>query len=976
MEYEVLWGDGPLGLTLRPDLGEDMPPVVGRITRQDSAAALAKVAVGDMLVSINGVDTARQGYDHVVDLLQKIPRPATLRFRVPRQLTPQRSMRSMARTSAGVSAQLASTASTASTSSSLSSTSSRGRHEQYTVVWMEGPLGMILRPDDDDVHVPCIRKITGKGAGTGMDRAAVGDVLVAVNGQETKSLGFRSTISLLKTIRKPAVLKFKRMNRRISRQRSSRDNTMLHNGGTSASMTLPGTSSSLSGAPAGLQSAGIPHDLGAYDIVWREGDLGLKLKPGHRDIPVLSKLTGKGTASGLQNANVGDELVSVNGVLVEGQSYHDTLRMLKHSQKPAVLRFRPGRDRRASLMSIASTRSNPSTTREVQKARSGHVPIYDTGRAPSSRDHSGERKKKKRIPLELARELVAASLGIELEYARFAGLPILQIQEGTHEAHLLRVEAKNCITAKHDKSRNGVPPKEALLRAEQEARVLQEALEKVKNQAKKYEQLLEHQKRDAVLAPAIRNKSEEIIGKQNNVIAELSGVIAGFKRDSYSEADIVPMKIEDQEKYRQDLMDDLQNVMNIPVVVPSTKYCAECGATEKESKLDLDDDGQYYCKDCWDNFLSTTNGAEGIPVEAPPSPPTEAAAPPAAITPPATPPAPTLVKSESVSSSSARLSRMSSSAVDREEEERNARKEAEQKLLEIKELTRTGSMRSIERTSSMNPADRTRRERRGLEELAQALLEEEERAKAEGNLALAKKLSAQRARTLAEAKAEQGASPFSSMRNLLDGTDTELGRSKRNGNGSNSFDGSTKTAPSSDIALPPVSLKRAVTLDGPPFSSTADDVPPAVVPAETETKALTPTSAPASPEKSRANDYDDVNSDDEADDQVEMSDTEADVLREVEDRNMALAKQLGEAHSVIERARMSIMLSGDDDGEDFGADPIFTDEQIQLFKKLTSQEEERTSTVDRLHPDEESDSDSDGSVAPGEEDEDDDGVWI
>jgi hypothetical protein len=346
MEYEVTWGDGPLGLTLRPDLGEDMPPVVGRITRQDSAAALAKVAVGHMLVSINGMDTARQGYDHVVETLQKIPRPATLRFRVPRALTagpsafrdPSRSASRRSRGSTGT------TWSESSKSPSSVSGTPR-RREQYTVVWTEGPLGMILRPDDDDCHVPCIRKITGKGAGTGMERATVGDILVAVNGQETKSLGFRSTISLLKTIRKPAVLKFKRMGRRISRKRSSQES--------------PGGSRSVSG---------IPSDIGAYDIVWREGDLGLKLKPGYRDVPVLSKLTGKGNASGLQNATVGDELVSVNGTLVEGEAYQDTLRMLKHSPKPAVLRFRPGKNRRESMMSVASVtsvRSNPSTQREV-----------------------------------------------------------------------------------------------------------------------------------------------------------------------------------------------------------------------------------------------------------------------------------------------------------------------------------------------------------------------------------------------------------------------------------------------------------------------------------------------------------------------------------------------------------------------------------------------------------------------------------
>ncbi|GMF15025.1 unnamed protein product [Phytophthora lilii] len=1010
MEYEVTWGDGPLGLTLRPDLGEDMPPVVGRITRQDSAAALAKVAVGHMLVSINGMDTARQGYDHVVETLQKIPRPATLRFRVPRAFTagagagayrdPSRSSSRRSRGSTGT------TWSESGKSPSNSGATPR-RREQYTVVWTEGPLGMILRPDDDDCHVPCIRKITGKGAGTGMERATVGDVLVAVNGQETKSLGFRSTISLLKTIRKPAVLKFKRMGRRISRKRSSQES--------------PGGSRSVSG---------IPSDIGSYDIVWREGDLGLKLKPGYRDVPVLSKLTGKGNASGLQNAQVGDELVSVNGTLVEGEAYQDTLRMLKHSPKPAVLRFRPGKNRRESMMSVASVtsvRSNPSTQREVNKVSSRHhVPLYDHNAAPpepvgppppvkverTDRDRSDRerQKRKKRIPLDVARELVAASQGSDLDHAIFAGIPITAIEEGSKEAHLLRVQAKLCISNQAKAERN-TPAKEALSRAEQEAKVLQEALEKVKNQAKKYEEILEAQSRERVLALAVRHKPEEVVKRQNNVIHELAGVISGFKRDSYTDVDIVPPVIEDND-HVQKIMDDLQNVMSIPVVVPTAKFCADCGTTENESKLDMDDDGEYYCKDCWDKFLNLSGSApasEEVPAAEPPAP-VKVESPPASeehveLTPPA--PAPVEVQEEEAPASlndapSRSMSRMA--IEDREAEEQKARVEAERKLMEIKELRRSGSMMP-ERQLHKNNAERSRRERRGLEELAQALLEEEERARAEGNLGLAKKLSAQRARTMAEAAGESahpGMTPFSSMGNLLASHDTEF----RNGHGS-----PTKSKSASPIEVDtPLALSRSVSADpslpppvpvlvSPPTSP--EPMPSPVAAAEhhdnvaavaavgataavtaaavavaMETPGSPTTTAEATASSSGGNDYADVNSDEEAEDQMHMSDEE-DVLREVEEKNFALARQLDEAHSVIERARMSISMSGDDDDDEANDDGL-SEEQISLFKKLTSQAEERMSMVDRLHPqdDSDSDSDSDSEEEEEEEEEEDEGVWI
>jgi hypothetical protein len=650
MEYEVLWGDGPLGLTLRPDLGEDMPPVVGRITRMDSAAALAKVAVGHMLVSINGVDTARQGYDNVVDLLQKISRPATLRFRVPRAFTPDLSSGGSF-SDRGDREHSRSRNTPSSSSSSDAYHISRSKREQYTVVWTEGPLGMILRPDDEDVHVACIRKITGKGAGTGMERASVGDILVAINGQETKSLGFRNTISLLKTIRKPAVLKFKRMGRRLSRKRL-KDDALIY------------STSFVGDETEGGARVSSQNDAGVYDIIWREGELGLKLKPNVRDVPVISRLTGKGTASGLHNANIGDELLTVNRSPVEGETYQDTLRLLKHSPKPAVLRFKISNRSRVSLMSVASTRSNPSTVNEVSKAMSHHVPIYDSDRIdPSSKregsrerdrnrerdrerekerewereqekeryklekSRSGRKKPKKRLPLDVAKELVAAFQGVDIECAYFAGMLLNDIQDGTREAHLLRVEAKACITGKAEKNSNGVPAKVALSRAEDEAKVLAQALKKVKEQAKKYEQILKGEQKEKILGPALGNKPKSIVGLQNDVIAELSGVISGFRRDSYSDMEVIPMVRKNQEMdlLRQSMISDLEGVASIPLAVPATNYCAECGATEKESKLDRDEDGEFYCVDCWEKYngvvqtVSSTSTNNSHPLQHPPS---------------------------------------------------------------------------------------------------------------------------------------------------------------------------------------------------------------------------------------------------------------------------------------------------------------------------------------------------------------------
>lgn len=970
MEYEVLWGDGPLGLTLRPDLGEDMPPVVGRITRMDSAAALAKVAVGHMLVSINGVDTARQGYDHVVGMLQKISRPATLRFRVPRALSGPQGLSSFG---GGPMPSLPSSSpfrshsrSSNDRSSVISSASDPGMRsssrEQYTVVWTEGPLGMILQPDKDDCHVPCIRKITGKGVGTGMERASVGDILVAVNGQETKSLGFRSTISLLKTIRKPAVLKFKRMRRTLARTPSHREQQ----------------------SPAPPIPTAFANDINVYDIVWREGDLGLKLKPGRHDVPVLSKLTGKGNASGLQFASIGDELVSVNGSPVEGEAYQDTLRMLKHSPKPAVLRFR----RVAPRGSVASDPGGFSRDGMGGSSRRlVHEPVY----ADPPRREPEMRKKKKKIPLDVAKELVAASLGVDRSIAIFAGMPIQLIEEGTPQAHLLRKEAKVCIMGERAAQHGGgggveravaaSPPsnlaaKESLLRAEQEARVLQEALEKVKSQAKKYEEILGTQKREMLLASATRNKSSEVVGRQNNMIAELSTVISGFRRESYTELETIPVDFDDEN--HQALMDDLGSVMNIPdipVVVPAAKYCADCGATETESHLDPDVDGQYYCKDCWEKFLNTGESHPAV-VRAPPAPVVEEVVP---------PPAPQLPEPEAPPRS---LTRMKSE--NKALEEKNAREEAEKKLMELKELRHSGSIPQMDRQPSMTAVDRNKRDRRGMEEFARALREEEERARADGNVVLAKKLSAQISRIEADAglsptssaPTESASSPLSNMGDVSESVESEFGAFYRNGH-SNSSQGIVRSGSATQNTPTPVSLKRGVSVDGATMMASIN----ANAPVPTHSTPPKPTTPPAaiavSVVPAAANDYDDVNSDEEAEDQVDMSDPEDggnSFLREVEEKNFALARQLDEAHNVVERARMSIMMSGSDDdgGDDFG----LSEEQISLFKKLTSQAEERASTVDRLHPEDESDSDSEGSEMGGgdddddEEEEEDDGVWI
>ncbi|OQR88316.1 hypothetical protein ACHHYP_06888 [Achlya hypogyna] len=963
MEYQVSWGEGSLGLTLRPDLGEDMPPVVGRITREDSAAAKAGVAVGHMLVSINGMDTARRGYDATVEMLKTIHRPAILRFRIPKSLlansarnstgqeldrrrehsSSHREYRRLASSAAALGtsrgesyrierdrerehrehrdrehrrrsereserdranavvalpppqllvhqSSTASDTSTASTAASSATPTPRPRRETYTVVWTEGPLGMIFRPDDDDCHIPCIRKITGKGVGTsGIERARVGDILLVINGQDTKDIGFRSSISLLKSITKPAVLKFKRMRRRISRRRQEDAEKP-----SVASVVLETARPS----PA--------VDAGLYDIVWREGELGLKLKPTPSDVPMISRLTGRGSASGLHNAHVSDVLVSVNGKPVDGASYTSTLRLLKHTPKPAILRFQPS-------------------------ARQPEPPRAAT-------------PKREQIALDVAKQLVATSQGLDPLTDSFAGVPLAEIAEGSKEAHLIRVAAKAYVAAQAEKKRG--EKKEALTRAEREAQVLAEALERVKEEAKKYEEYLAQQQRERILRSATENKPREVIGQQNNMLAQLASVITPFRRETYETEDETLAAAAEQsadaydpfDQMRQSILEDLSAITKSALPTKQArKTCAECNCLESLAvPFFLDDDGQWYCTTCWEAFY-------GEPLVVPADTATvhttileedeEAAA--------EEPPAPVVKGLNHF--------RRPSTREDLELEERNARLEAEKMLQELEEMRRSGSNAALHvvgghRASSSS--DRMEREKRGKEELARMLKAEEDKARADGKEELARKLQAQRERSDQDIQAirmSAGDDPKAITEGENEDEDDEA---------PSEFSQFYTRKPDLQRSRSDSHMKVVSTPEAPMRKTIGNDEP----------------TLARSPSKMSVSSFDDAHSLDEDQYMEEEDDFDKDeeLLRAREEQNFAMAKQLEEAHEVVKQARMSMIMMGDGDIAEFTG---LTDFQINLFKKLTTEAEERMSMLD---PSKYDDSDSDGS----EDEEGDDGVWI
>ncbi|RLO05037.1 hypothetical protein DYB28_002117 [Aphanomyces astaci] len=1025
MEYNVTWGDGTLGLTLRAELGDDMPPVVGRITREGSAAALAGVAVGHLLVSVNGVETARRGYTAVVHILKTIPRPCVLRFRVPKSLaihknnrhsegtrangnSDNRSVRNLYRqasaygdgrdhstwsepfayprqqqhasssprenrsTSSLLATNLASpdptrlsdrtsqgsdhrssnqrrsggnslppafpteqpTMSPSHAGSITSdqvlllppppSSSGRPKREMYTVEWVEGPLGMIFRPDDIDCHIPCIRKITGKGLGSrGIERARVGDILLEINGASTKEIGFRQSISTLKSLEKPAILKFKRMRRRVSRSRdkeAASESGMRtlpppimedqeepaariaspaptpHHPTTAPSPLLISSDTTTSSMQHLPLSAKLTSDAGMYDIVWREGELGLKLKPTASDVPMVSRLTGKGSASGLHNAHVGDVLVTVNGKLVDESSYTSTLRLLKHTPKPIILRFRP----------------------VVRDTHLPHHSMHPGDTASSSSSSSFH--KRDQIPLDVAKQLVATSQGLDIMTDDFAGVSMREIEEGSKEANYLRVAAKAFVAIQADKKRG--QKKAELTRAEREAQVLAEALEQLKDQARKYEEKLAKQKTERILLPATADKSKAVIATANSLFAELKSSDKFFSRDSIDFTH-VEVNQDHLDKMRDDMLKDLSSItssaptLDSALVIPAAaqKCCFQCATVETTLlPFYLDDsDNQWYCETCWVQYY-------GDPILDPVIVVQEDAA--AENDVPSTPEAAEgAVAPVKSGGGSRRPSTREGLSLLKEIEEKQARREAERMIKELEELRRSSSatgssantgvnaIASSERLSQPSSTDRMERDKRGKEELARHLQAAEAKAKADGNDALARKLEAQRKRSLVDVTS-------SSM--LLRST--------------------------SDGAMSVSSIRDSNTS---PTAKSDDEM------------------------HVRAYDEDEDTYDDEEYDQ----DTE--LLQNREDQNFAMAKELQRMHEVVHQAhRMSMMMLGEEEDEDQVSDFTgLSEDQVNLFKKLALESDHRVSLATQEYfrgASDDSDSDSEGD----DDDDGGDGVWI
>lgn len=81
-----------------------------------------------------------------------------------------------------------------------------------------------------------------------------------------------------------------------------------------------------------------PPEVGEYDVIWETGVLGLSIK-NVEGIPLVKRITRKGTAQNLDEVKPGDFLIMVNDRYTSDMAFGETMDMLRSSPKPILLRF-------------------------------------------------------------------------------------------------------------------------------------------------------------------------------------------------------------------------------------------------------------------------------------------------------------------------------------------------------------------------------------------------------------------------------------------------------------------------------------------------------------------------------------------------------------------------------------------------------------------------------------------------------------
>ncbi|KAF1333722.1 putative pdz-domain-containing protein, partial [Globisporangium splendens] len=302
--------------------------IYNSISQLDPDEAFRHIELGDRLTSVNGraIDEAIQTEEDLDDVFAAFASPLVLKF-------------------------------------DAKNPGSDKVHD-YTVTWSNGPLGVTLKDDCVNQKIPIVNRLTKKAGSVAMKQnIMIGDILVAINNIDTIQLGCSLSMSILKKVQLPAKLRFRGVggpppgSEDAQNDDEEVEKATAAVGGIEIDKKEETNSASLRmSSPA------------AYTINWAEGPLGLTIIPGidEGDLPVIKKVTGTGTSKGIEKAQVGDLLESMNDISTASMHFEKVVSYLKSAPKPVLLQFR------------SAAAGEPKTAAEVTVQRSAPARVPST----------------------------------------------------------------------------------------------------------------------------------------------------------------------------------------------------------------------------------------------------------------------------------------------------------------------------------------------------------------------------------------------------------------------------------------------------------------------------------------------------------------------------------------------------------------------------------------------------------------------
>ncbi|RHY32551.1 hypothetical protein DYB32_002449 [Aphanomyces invadans] len=288
-EYDFMWEGGALGLVLVEDPTHRMP-IVKRVSSHVSTASKF-VSEGDILVYINANQTREYKMPALMGMLKDLKKPICMRFRRAHDLPEDNSPMLPPL-----------------------------EPSEYEFLWEEGNLGMTLGITTQTA-IPYVKRLTGKGTSPHLALVAPGDELVMINEKACGDLGFDAAMSFIKSVPKPAVLRFRQVA-----------------GPADAVAAAQGAADSTSHQAALMKL----DEASMYCVQWSDGPFGLTVKELLTEsgpVPVVTRKTGRNTCAGLRRVAVGDVLVEIGTMKVTDLGFENATKVLRNIAKPVALKF-------------------------------------------------------------------------------------------------------------------------------------------------------------------------------------------------------------------------------------------------------------------------------------------------------------------------------------------------------------------------------------------------------------------------------------------------------------------------------------------------------------------------------------------------------------------------------------------------------------------------------------------------------------